>query len=307
MRYSRIKRRKRKKGYAIFIVIIIVCAGFYIYGAGAAGNFLSKLISPIIENRDGHKGIDVKKEKEQSLVVDPHIDDESKKDGPANSEEREEKMEQKTEQIEVQPLTVSAIQIGAFSSRENAEMWAKDLRERGGAGYIIEDKYFRLMGVCFMSEADAQKVKMQLKEQNVESEIYFISYPGAKIEITASADKVDILKSAFSTWQPKLTELEDIIKQLDSDKLGSESAYSKIKAMKNGMTEKMEALDSYISMQPDNDILAGLANVYKESLKSFDDVLSEKPENKLAISAKIKYTYIDMVYRFKGYMQGITK
>ena len=55
--------------------------------------------------------------------------------------------------------------------KKNARAAAAELQNKGSAGFIQNDKYFRLLAVGFVSEDDAQKVRQQLKDEGIESQI----------------------------------------------------------------------------------------------------------------------------------------
>ena len=67
-----------------------------------------------------------------------------------------------------------------------------------------------------------------------------------------------------------------------------------------------EQFNTYTATEESNYILAGLQDLYQKSKDSLNSVLNENTANRVAISAKIKYTYIDMIHQYKNYMDQIT-
>jgi hypothetical protein len=211
-----------------------------------------------------------------------------------------------TEQLDIAPFNLYAIQLGAFTNKENAETAAGELQAKGGAGYILNDKYFRLLAMGYASETDAQKVKQQLEKEGIESQIYPILVPGVNMEITASADKVSSVKSAFSMWIDKTKALEDMVKNLDTSAISVEDAKKGIEATIGAFNSTLEQLKAYSATQESNHILAGLQELYQKGIESLNGIFAGNVLDRVATSSKIKYTYIDMVYRYKQYIDSIT-
>ncbi len=298
MRYSRFKRRRTQQRYALIVIVgILVFLSLYILSAGAAGNFISRVISPLFGGVDKETKDDNNKDSTSSSDTNLTVDEEDEEDLKNKA----------TDQLKIEPFNFYTIQMEAFTSQDNAQVAAKALQSRGGAGYMVEDKYFRVLAMGFILESDAQEVKDQLKDDGVESLIYSISCPGANMEITASPEKIDGIKSAFSLWMDKLQILEDVIVKLDTSSITEEDAYNELKSIKGELDSNLEQLKGYSATQESNYILDGLQGLYQKGIDDLDNILNENISSRVAISSKIKYTYIDMVVQYKKYMDQITR
>jgi len=278
---------------------LLLFLAVYIGSASAAGNFISRIVTSFLgsftSTNQGEDDASVQAPNTQLTV--PNKTDKTPNEGSS---------QKVTEQLDIAPFNLYAIQLGAFTNKENAEVAAKELQAKGGAGYILNDKYFRLLAMGYASEADAQKVKQQLEKEGIESQIYSISAPGVNMEITASADKVNSVKSAFSLWIDKTKALEGIVKNLDTSAISVEDARKDIEAMVGAFNSTLEQLKAYSATQESNHILAGLQELYQNSIESLNGIFAENVVDRVATSSKIKYTYIDMVYKYKQYMDKIT-
>ncbi|MFO7153600.1 MAG: SPOR domain-containing protein [Caldicoprobacter oshimai] len=299
MRYSRLKRRNRRRYTSMILLGLLLFLAVYIGSASAAGNFISRIVTSFLgsftSTNQGEDDASVQAPNTQLTV--PNKTDKTPNEGSS---------QKVTEQLDIAPFNLYAIQLGAFTNKENAEVAAKELQAKGGAGYILNDKYFRLLAMGYASEADAQKVKQQLEKEGIESQIYSISAPGVNMEITASADKVNSVKSAFSLWIDKTKALEGIVKNLDTSAISVEDARKDIEAMVGAFNSTLEQLKAYSATQESNHILAGLQELYQNSIESLNGIFAENVVDRVATSSKIKYTYIDMVYKYKQYMDKIT-
>jgi hypothetical protein len=299
MRYSRLKKRRTRQRYAAFLIVVfLMFTGVYMFSAGYAGKLISQIVSSIMNSIDkevdGPQGDETNGEDEEGLYTP---------ETPGNADEEISKI---TEQLTIESTTFFAIQMDAFNTQENAETRADEIKKLGGAGYIVHDKYYRVLAIVFMDEASANNVKEQLKIDNIESQIYKIMHPKVNMNVTATKEKVNVIKSAFSLWQEKMRSLEQLILDLDSNKISVENTKDVVAQIKSDVEKGHSSLQECTASQESTEILNGLIELYNNGLDSLNQIINENSINLVAISSKIKYTYIDMVYKFNEYIKRIT-
>jgi hypothetical protein len=286
----------RQRYTSVIFVGLLLFLVIYIGSAGAAGNFISRIITSFLGSSN-----DVAQNENGRSPQPP----DTKLTVP--DEANKVPTEKVTEQLNIPPFNLYTIQLAAFTNGENAQFAARELQSKGGAGYILNDEYFRLLATGFAAETDAQKVKQQLKDEGIESQIYTICSPGVNMEITASADKVSSIKSAFSLWLDKTKALEDVVKKLDTSAISVEDARKDIEGVIAGFNSTLDQLKTYSATQESNYILAGLLELYQKSIKSLESIFDGNVTDRVVISSKLKYTYIGTIYSYKQYMDRITK
>lgn len=311
MRYSRIRRsRSRRRYFLIFVVALLLFGGIYFLSAGAIGRYIGGIVGPMLAKEqdsdsladenlllDGKYAEDNRKEVEFVLPESEKKDDQSQEDNDVRF----------TESIKIEPISYFAIQIGAFNGYDNAKLLAQEIKQKGGAGYIIEDDYFRVMAMAYTTEDDAQTVKNQLKEQEVESQIYKMTCPGVNMEITATREKIDGIKLSFQIWNEKLSQLGELIRELDTNKTTSEMALNKLQGIRDELEAHREKISEYVAANEGNAILEELQKLYQSQISNMDEILQKNPADRVAISSDIKYNYIDMIFQFKKYIEMISK
>lgn len=286
----------------MLIIGLLVFGGIYIVTAGGIGKIISNIVTPILESRPPDNGVDPEGQQKESGEIPP------KNTELALPEELKKDEEPKiTETIKVESMRFYGIQMGAFSSQDNAHVDAKEIQGKGGAGYIIEDQYFRVIAMAFMGEQDADTVQKQLKEQKVEVQKYELLCPGVNMEITASREKVEGIKTSFNLWREKIQLLESVIKDLDNNRVTVEIVMNRLRETKNAMVTQMEEIKRYSATGESNQVLGGLQDLFEQQIQNIDNIISENISNQVAISAKIKYTYIDIIFRYKQYIEQITR
>lgn len=304
MRYSRLKRQKGQKRYITGVMaLLLIFGGLYIASTAAAGNFISKLLSPVLNSIGGIQDeLNPSDTADNSEDLDLTVPSDFTDGEQQNNDNLTTKI---TEKVKIMPLTMSAIQIGAFSNKENADISASELQSKGGAGYIIDDNFFRVIAMGFLDSADASIVKTQLEQEGIECRLYNISYPGADMQITASEKNVEEIKQNFLFWYNQYNEIEEVIKDLDKDVISVEAAFNRISKIREGLEQHYEKLKLLSATQESSHILKGLLELYQSEVSIFDGIIKETSINKVVISSKLKYTYIDMVYKYKKYMDSI--
>lgn len=295
MRYSRVKKNQTRKRYATFILVVLLGFGLiYVIFAGTLGKFVSNLILPILsgEQAEGGQGTDT----DDPILTLPDDTNEPVADTVKI-----------TDTLKANALALYGIQMGAFTDEENAKAFSQELKTRGGAGYVYNDGFYRVMAIGFQSEEDANQVRNELKADEIESHVYKLTTAGADMEITATVENIAEIRSAYEIWEQKYRSMEDVIVSLDSGAISSLEAADKIQVLKTEMEQKRDKLQEMNANQNNNVVLAGLVKLYDDSCQSLDIILAKNTSDKVAISSEIKYTYIDMLMQYKDYMEQITQ
>ena len=297
MRYSRIRRARNQKRYAIVLLIVfLILGGIYFLMAGTIGKAISNIITPILKTKVGT----------EQDGQDEHITDEIGSEGEDTEltlpkEENEDNQGPRiTELIKIEAKSFFGIQLGAFNNKENALFIANELKKKGAAGYVLEDQFSRVLAIIFQSQDDTRAVIEQLKAQSVDSQIYELKCPGVDMEITASSEKVEGIKSSYAMVMDNFGLMESIIKDLDKDKITKEIALEKIRNIIDNIKEKTDQLQAYSTDEEGRLVLSGLKDFLSAQIGNLEDILLGNTSDRVEISSKIKYTYIDMAVKYKN-------
>lgn len=298
MRYTRFKKKKNRKKYTIVLIMAALLFAMVYFGlAGLIGSFISGLLNSFISDTNPADIQDPKDGLEEQL---PDENEPSQND-------QQQLQNVITDSLEIEAFSLNALQIGAFASRENAEKLAMQSQITGGAGFILFDQFYRVITAAYIDNNDASNVKEVLDTQGFESRIYLISYPGASIEITASAEKVRDIKEAFTILNSGRNETAQITGELGKGEIKTADAIVRIRTLKTDLEGKLSVLNEYKIAQRDVYVLDGLIELYDKAIKDLALILSENNiDNHIAILSKIRYTYISMIYDFKLYMEQLT-
>lgn len=136
-------------------------------------------------------------------VVDPIVGVFSPNDEgtPANDDDKDKPSATKsinTIDFSIPEFSLYALQAGVFSDTENAQKYADELINKGGAGYVVEfDEGFRVLIAGYLNEDDAKNVKERLlEEQNMDTSIIEISGSAITSKVEADSTTADLLANA---------------------------------------------------------------------------------------------------------------
>ena len=208
-----------------------------------------------------------------------------------------------TVKLDYNARTIYAVQIGAFSSYENAQSGAKDALVYGGAGYIITtDGFHKLYTSAYLNESDAQLYKTSLLSQGVDACISQIEIDGVQLDITASQEQIDVINGAHSTWIDSSETLFDLADKQENNQITSTEAISAVKDIHTDIQESMAELSAYKDLSIITEQLYENLSLCDEQLSSFLSASLSDAE----ISSSIKYLMIDFIYRFGQYANEIS-
>jgi hypothetical protein len=162
-----------------------------------------------------------------------------------------------------------------------------------------------VLAVGFKSEEDANTVKTQLKEDDIDSQIYKISSQSISLQITATQANVDIIKSAYQVWEDNFYLLEDVFKKLDRKQIEAIKAKDDIRGIVDTLVKEKGELESLSSNLEENQILLDLVDLFEDTIDLLNSIISENSPNDVAISTTIKYTYIELMMKYMDYINQL--
>lgn len=274
MRYSRMEDRqppKRSgsggKGMIAIVVIVVLAAAVYLIGASKVGEFLS-------EN-----------------VVDPIVGVFSPNDEgtPANDDDKDKPSATKsinTIDFSIPEFSLYALQAGVFSDTENAQKYADELINKGGAGYVVEfDEGFRVLIAGYLNEDDAKNVKERLlEEQNMDTSIIEISGSAITSKVEADSTTADLLANA--AINDDIKKMTEISLSKDKGEITEDQAIEQLTQLKEksaSMVEKMQSAG-------EDELAKALKEYYGAVDNAIEGALNSSEE--VAFSSAIKSAYL---------------
>ena len=94
---------------------------------------------------------------------------------------------------------------------------------------------------------------------------------------------------------------------MDTNKITAEMAINKLQAIRDELESHRGKISEYLATNEGNPILEELQKLYQSQINNIDEILKGNVADRVAISANMKYNYIDMIIQFKKYIEKITK
>lgn len=237
---------------------------------------------------DGGKGLSLLPGDDASAVLSSDVSTTSTSSGESS------------EEVRLEAFTSYALQMGAFSSEENAQVEADKLRTRGAAGYIYHQEHYRVFASIYQSEDDAQAVRKQLLDgESIESSVYVIQAPGAAFRVTASPEGLASVKMAFQALQTARDELYTLCTDLDRNVITRSEACTQLLQLAKDARKPVDALDNT------GEVGTALQEELKQSADELEKVASMEG-NAIAFSTEMKYALVRQTCAYAALMQKIT-
>ena len=158
MEFARRRRRRRRNGIRTMTVLLMLGLAVYLITASAAGKWLSeKVMAPAFSALS-----------ELPLFTGGGLDslenEASEPSGDALSVSLSSDSSSFTSTLDVPSISCFALQMGVFSSKDNADKLSEEMRSKGAGGYVYSDgSVYRVLASCYQSESEARTVKERLR------------------------------------------------------------------------------------------------------------------------------------------------
>lgn len=193
MEFARRRRRRRRNGIRTMTVLLMLGLAVYLITASAAGKWLSeKVMAPAFSALS-----------ELPLFTGGGLDslenEASEPSGDALSVSLSSDSSSFTSTLDVPSISCFALQMGVFSSKDNADKLSEEMHSKGAGGYVYSDgSVYRVLASCYQSESEARTVKERLISEGTDCAIYAMATPTVTFSITADQQQTAQLKEGFT-------------------------------------------------------------------------------------------------------------
>ncbi|MBA1335135.1 MAG: hypothetical protein HPY66_0757 [Firmicutes bacterium] len=265
------KKRKAKTGKGVNIVLLIILVPMLGTLLGYA--ISQKVLIPyLVEKEDAVQGTAAADETPKGDAV-PAEADQSK---PVVAYQR---------MIDIEGMSIYCVQVGAFSSRDNAERMLEELKDKGFAGSVRKDKMYKVYSLYAFSENAARKQLDRVKEIYSDAHISTISYPSIGISYPDSSSR-----EVEELWK-QLTDTRRIIMDAMDRAASGES-------IKDIVTEHITQIKQYRENLEKQNMPPALAEYKDETIKMYDSILAtySRPGNKSDVQLAVDIVSIYMSF-----------
>ncbi len=285
MRYrSRLRRQRMNSGTKknLIAAAVIIIFAIIVFSIGAIGDFLAKnIFVPLFG--DAHAEANT-----PTAGTSPNV--------PIKL----------TESVQLSDLSMYMVQMNAYSEQDDAEASAQSIKERGGAGYIIQDEYYRVFAAAYNTEDQAQSVCEQLIEQDEKNaKVYPVSSGTVVFKITATREQIDTVSEAFAYFPEMCGELAEQTINFDKGAL-STSQYKTLAAnIANNLEDLADSINRIIAGTSENEVLKSYSQLLDNAREMLEKISIENSDSALAFSSEIKYNYIELAHMYIQYVASV--
>lgn len=275
MEYRRNRSRSKKNGSSggrVLSVLILIIAGVYLISVSAAGKWLSK------------------------HIVEPVFSAFISKDKPSNENDTTNSSiftSNTTGEIELPGLECYLLQMGVFSTQDNANTLAREIQQKGGGGYVMQDaQKYRVFASGYSTEADARSVKAQLAKEGYECSVHELASLGAGFDVSVTggaSSAVSDIQKVFYTLLSTHDDLLELSLSFDRDSMTVENAISAVKSISDNFKQAKDCKGSV----PDE--ISKCIAAYDEQLNT---LMQAKEADATKVSSMLKYAQLSAAYEF---------
>lgn len=291
---KRRKRRRKDSGMGKFMVsLMVVGTAVYIITASAAGTWLAeKVMAPaftaLSELPFFSSSLDELAEEQQSEQNDSLSVSISSNRTAVET------------QVDLPAISCFALQMGAFSSEENANALAQNIQERGGGGYVYNDgSIYRVLATGYSSEAEAKTVKDRLISEGSDCTVYAISSPAVTFNITAEEAESQSISQGFSALCSAQAALAKACIDYDNGMTQEEGA----KAVSD-IAQELSAASSPLAQFRESS--AAISEVY-DCCEKCISVLSAAAIPSDELSSNMKYSLLQISHEYAQLLSSIAE
>ena len=197
-------------------------------------------------------------------------------------------------QASLPAMRCAMLQMGVFSSLDNAQSEAAALQAKGAGGYIVKDSStgetrYRVMAAGYDTEEEARIVKERLAGDGVDSALFLMEAPAATFKVTADEEAIAGVQSAFAAFGTVQSALTQAALSFDADKMEVASGKARAAEILARFEGDMAGLSTY---QGATGAVGMMLGAYSSARDQLLTLSGGEYESTVDFSAAMKYTQL---------------
>lgn len=208
---------------------------------------------------------------------------------------------------ELPALNCYMLQMGVYSSYENAKKESDRLRALGAAGYIFTDSSsgearYRVMASGYDSEQSAKSVKDRLTSEGVETAMYTLSSPQASFKVTADKSAIEDICGAFAAFDEAVDGMGKAVIRFDKESLSVADGKRLCMDILNAFDSKLTPLESFSGA---DGTLGEILSAYSDCRAQLGTVCEGEYQSIVDFSSAMKYTHLYIASRYAAMVEKL--
>ncbi len=153
------------------------------------------------------------------------------------------------DQVSATPKTnYYCVQMGMYADRATAEYYANSVTARGGAGFILFDKSYRIIASIYGELSHAESVINRLTNSGTICSLYVITIP-SYLDLSLSISDRESLATISALTDYAYTALYELSNEIDLETVTPSELNGKLSELKNTVDEHQKLLDGIQTSQ----------------------------------------------------------
>lgn len=199
------------------------------------------------------------------------------------------------------------LQMGVFSSKDNADAEAAQLRARGAGGYVMQDASggetrYRVMASGYEDYESAKSVKDRLVSEGTDCTIYTLTSASAVFKVTAPEESMEGVNAGFEALSNARVSLAQASIDFDKDALTLSDGKALASDILNALEDDMQPLTAFA---PDGGALSDILDAYAGIKAALETLAGGDYESAVDFSAAMKYTYLNITDQYAALTEAL--
>ncbi len=206
-------------------------------------------------------------------------------------------------EVQLPSISLHLLQMGVFSSSENAAELMAQLKAIGASGYAYEDRgNIRVIAAAYVDESSAKSVCDRLNSTGLECTLYTVSAQGVELLITAAEERLFPIETAFTLAYDCVSDLSEAV--IDFDAAMRTIDYELI-ILEEMRQNALNAAGAISTPAASNELLKIVYEYYEQVARILDGITAKTERNAFSSALKtamieIALLYVDMLENIGG-------
>lgn len=277
MRRGRRRRRpsaRRKNTAGAVLVVMVILGLVYVLSAGVAGKWMAdNVIAPIFEAFSGG-----------GTAASP---------APTGGEQTE-------QQVAWKSFTLHCVQMGVFSSEDNARELAGSLKAQGAAGYLMTaGGNVRVLVSAYPDRQDALDVRDRLIGAGMDCTVYTLTCPALEITVTADKTRIPEIQPIFDRYQTAMERCGELAVAVDDGSMSQDAAQAEARTLARRMEADAQSIDKS-GYAASNEVVRLMLELCTQGAEQLD-VVAEGTE--FTLPARLRYASLALADGAVGFVR----
>ena len=300
MEYRRRRRRRRFAAagggtYRAIAALLVVAAVVYLISASAAGTWIAQnVMAPAFAAFDN------------MILGAAEKNTPDTSDQPATPKTSGVSADTVTGDVELPVMECFALQMGVYSDKNNADLEAQALQQRGAGGYVMEDAgRYRVFAAAYDSMESLKQVRDQLTTEGMESASYTFNSPVSTLRVTATQAQLDGISAGFKALSQLEKDIASATLTFDQQKLTAQKGRDTATTLLSQLRSANDAF-TVAAEGEDNPVLQATRSCFSKYEEALTALSQYSTESFVDFSAKMKYTHICIAHAYATLAQEVS-